>query len=396
MNTKDTKKKRRPKGTGAIFYKESRKSFCGHINVDIGKGKTKRKYVYGKTKTEVSDKLKDIEFRSKNREFIEKDESETMKFYDFAEMMIEERFAHNEIRVSTYDRHLSTLKMLADISGLLLGEITEETVKDFFLKKLGYSQSSLNKMYQLMGSVFKAALKKNLISDNPLIDVKRPKSRQELIPVRALTIGEQNQLLNLLLYSDVRYSEIMLLSLYTGMRVGECCALSVEDVDLDRKTLFIHKTVTRGSHGATAISPKTKNGSVRTITLDDDMVELLKGSIDERKNGFIFSSSNGKLVTTNQVNYSYAKALKDNGIVDNSEYGKVNLHSLRHTYATRLIESGVPAHVVQKELGHSDISITMNIYCSVFDKYREKHLETARNYMLKNNISIRGLLGCQA
>ena len=111
---------------------------------------------------------------------------------------------------------------------------------------------------------------------------------------------------------------------------------------------------------------------------------------------FIFSSSNGKLVTTNQVNYSYSNVLKKNDIVNKDVYGKVNLHSLRHTYATRLIESGIPAHVVQKELGHSDVSITMNIYCSVFDKFRKEHLATARDYMLKNNLSMRCHIGCQA
>ena len=89
-----------------------------------------------------------------------------------------------------------------------------------------------------------------------------------------------------------------------------------------------------------------------------------------------------------QVNYSYTKAMKDYHIIDRNVFGKVDLHSLRHTYATRCIESGMPAKVLQKILGHSDISITLNIYCSVFEKYRNEHLAIADEYMRSNNLAI--------
>lgn len=391
------KKKRRPKGTGAIYYLDSRKCYAGNTLVDIGKGKTKKKYVYGKTKTEVADKLRDIEYRSKNGEFIEKDEKEIVTFYDYADRMIEERYTLNEIRPSSYDRLQSTLKMLDDISGYKLIEITEEDIKSFFKKKIkSYSQSSINKQFQLLGSVMKLALKDGIISVNPMSDMKRPKSKQELIPVRALTVDEQKKLLNVLLSEDIQYSDIMLLSLYTGARIGECCALSVEDVSLADKSIYIHKTVSRGSYGKTVISNLPKNKRARTIPIDDDVVRLLKECIGKRKRGLIFLSSNGNIITTNQVNESYSSVLKKHNIVDHGVYGKVDLHSLRHSYATRCIEASMPAKVLQGLLGHSDISITLDTYCSVFDKYRNEHLDTVREYMKNNNLSISCQIGCQA
>ena len=391
------KKKRRPKGTGAIYYVDSRKCYAGNTLVDIGKGRTKKKYVYGKNKTEVADKLRDIDFRSKNGEFIEKDKTEIVTFYDYADRIIEERYSLNEIRASSYDRLLSTLKMLDDISGYKLIEITEEDIKSFFKKKIkSYSQSSINKQFQLLGSVMKLALKDGVISVNPMSNIKRPVSKQELTPVRALTVDEQKKLLNVLLTEDIQYSDIMLLSLYTGARIGECCALAVEDVNLADKTIFIHRTVSRASYGKTVISNLPKNKRARTVPIDDDMVSLLKDCIGKRKRGLIFFSSNGNIITTNQVNESYSGVLKKHKIVDHGVYGKVDLHSLRHTYATRSIEAGVSAVVLQGLLGHSDISITLDTYCSVFDKYRNEHLELIRKYMKNNNLSISCQIGCHA
>ena len=118
------------------------------------------------------------------------------------------------------------------------------------------------------------------------------------------------------------------------------------------------------------------------------MIDFLKSIIGNKKKGLLFLSSNQNLVPANQVNYHYSELLEKNHIIDDTVYGKVDLHSLRHTYATRCIESGMPANVLQRLLGHSDISITLDTYCSVFDKYRNEHLAEADKYMRANDLSI--------
>ena len=80
--------------------------------------------------------------------------------------------------------------------------------------------------------------------------------------------------------------------------------------------------------------------------------------------------------------------MKSNDILDPSVYGKVDLHSLRHTFATRCIEGGMPAKVLQKILGHTDISITLNVYCDVFERYESEHMTAATEYMKANNLAI--------
>ena len=127
---------------------------------------------------------------------------------------------------------------------------------------------------------------------------------------------------------------------------------------------------------------------MRLLHINDDVTEFLKDIIGDKDCGLLFKSSNNKLITTNQVNYVYANVIKNYHIVDDSVFGKVDLHSLRHTYATRCIESGMPAKVLQKVMGHTDINITLNTYCSVFEKYRNEHLAIADEYMKSNNLAI--------
>ncbi|MFR1807013.1 MAG: site-specific integrase [Ruminococcus sp.] len=204
-----------------------------------------------------------------------------------------------------------------------------------------------------------------------------------------MTVDEQKKLIDVLKSEDIRYSEQMLLSMFTGMRMGEINALEVGDINFNDRTIRVCKTVSRGLNGKTYISNSTKTkAGMRTIYFNDDMADFLKQCIGDKKDGLIFASSVDKLVTTNQVNYQYANTLKKYEILDKSVYGKVDLHSLRHTYATRCIESGMPAKVLQNLLGHTDIRITLDTYCDVFQKYSMENLAVADNYMKSNNIAI--------
>ena len=389
IKTKDTKSKKitLPYGDGSIYFVEKRNRYAGQIQLLIDDERV-RKTVYGKTEREVRNKLKELQIQALAGNLHIDKKPKIPTIFQYAEKMMDEQLALNEIRQSSYDRKMETLKMLSDISYKQLDEVSEDDLIAFFKTQLDYSQSCINKMYQLLGAVFIKAVNRKIIEDNPLREIKRSKSNKKTIPVRALTVEEQKKLLNVLKNEDVRYSDIMLLSMFTGMRIGECCALMVEDIDLVEKTITVSKTVARGKYGRNVLNETKTSAGMRKLHLSDDIFEFLKSCIGNKDKGLLFLSSNQNLVTTNQVNYSYAAALKAYDIVDTSVYGRVDLHSLRHTYATRCIESGMPAKVLQKLLGHTDINITLNTYCSVFEKYSNEHLAVADEYMKQNDIKI--------
>lgn len=94
----------------------------------------------------------------------------------------------------------------------------------------------------------------------------------------------------------------------------------------------------------------------------------------------------GHLLNTSQVNMVFQRLLEKYDIIDKKVRGKVSLHSLRHTFATRCIEAGMQAKVLQHLLGHSDISVTFNTYCDAFESFQRENLAMADEYFASMGI----------
>lgn len=384
-NKKKGKKKSGRRGFGTVYYDNIHGCFAGQISITTGGSKKVRKTVYGKTEKEVWIKLDKLRLDSEAGLYIE---SNNVTFYELSNRYIEEQVSLNMIRASTAIRKQETLKNLKPLHNLRIQDITEDDIKRFFAKyMMNYAQSTINKAIQLIKAVFFEAKKKKYITDNFMETFKYPKSKNLQEDVRAFSLEEEKKFIVALRNSNVLYKEIMLISLFTGARISEIAALNVQDINLDKHVIFINKTVSKGNNGEAIVYNETKTkAGMRQLYISKDIEKFLVDCIGERTEGLLFTSSNNNIIRTQNVYYQFRKIIDNYDIVDKSIPGKVDLHSLRHTYCSRCYESNMPVKVLQDLIGHTDISTTMNVYVDTFDI--AKYSEEAYEYQKAQDLSI--------
>ena len=378
--------KRRARGDGAIYRDEKRGVYVGQITIGVDeRGKRKRKTVYGRTKAEVKAKLKGVEYQIYDGTFV--DES-GITVYHLAKQMLDDKRNHGEIKDTTYFLGLETLKAMKEIHHIPLQALNETQIKAFLLSKVNYSQSTINKIFLLLHSTVSEAERRHISPGDPMKFVKKPRSTKKAEKIRALTREEQRKLAEILRTEDITYSRQMLLSLLTGMRMGEVNALHVEDVSFAFGSITVRRTISRGQKGEALLEDTTKTeAGIRTLPITREVKELLQDCIGEKTGGVIFTH-NGKLITTAQVNATYRRTLEKFAILDQTvTTGRVDLHSLRHTFGTRCVEAGMSFKALQTLMGHTDIKITMNTYAEAQQDFVLDNVRIMEEYLVQNGLT---------
>lgn len=371
--------KKKGNGEGTVYKYKS--GYRGQIVVGIDdEGKPIRRSVTGKSVKEVNEKLTAIKNSIITGTYIAPDK---ITVCELARLMLEDDLNLNYIKQGTYFRNIETVKRIEKnqyMKTTPIQDLRYTAVKNYVLSETCMSQSIINKIYTMLQRVMREAKKRRIINDNPLADLKKPKSSQNKEKVRALTKEEEIKLYGVLTSEDVNYSHQMLLSMLTGMRMGEVNALKVDDIDMRFKTININKTMSRGLKGEAFLSnsTKTENG-MRVIPISATIMPLIKEILKCSGEVFLFESR-GKLVNTSQVNMQFQRIVEKYEILDPMVKGRVSLHSLRHTFATRCIEAGMQPKVLQHLLGHSDIKITLNTYCDAFENFQNENIAKTDEY----------------
>lgn len=281
-----------------------------------------------------------------------------------------------------YDNYIKNVFGLHKLSA-----IKRVDVENFLLDmRENYSYNTTVSVKNTLGNMLKYAVKNNYIDYNvcdnvELVRTKSDKAKKILKDETKYLADEQIKLF--FEYCEKRNTNVRHIAkfmLYTGLRVGEACALTWDDIDFEKRYIYVNKTYTqyaeynndRKTHTSYTQTPKTEN-SVRKVPMCRAVYELLENQKNSRqsKKNFVFLSIRGTPYTARGVNQSLESAIKnfnENRPPDSIELPLFTPHWLRHTFATMCLKSGIPPKVVQSYMGHSDIQTTMNIYTHVSDE----------------------------
>ena len=363
---------KRGNGEGSIIYHKKLKRWMGSYTFG-----GKRKYIYGKTRTEVKDKLNKELVKIQENNYINKSNITLKEIVDRYNI---DDFNANLISEVAYLRRKETANIIKkmNIANYPIQKITSTQINEALLSICNYSNSTITKVFGMLKSTYNKAILLKILNSS-FFNIKgliiKPKSKKEDKKIDSLTIEEQQLFLNELNKKDYKYKDIFYIALFSGMRIGEILALTKNDIDLNNNLIKIQRTLTKDLNGKLKIGSTTKT---YTGTREIPITHLFKNNIinNLKDDDILFYLSNHELINPTIIN-SHFKRICRNANISKT----VNTHMLRHTYATRCIESGMSAVVLSKLLGHKDIETTLNTYTSVFNKFKEDEIEKYTNYI---------------
>jgi integrase len=295
------------------------------------------------------------------------------------------------VKQSTYAKYIYTLEthILPTLGGYRLHKLTSADIDNFTKSKLtdgrvdkdgGLSAKTVRDILSVIKSIIDFGEKEKLINKSYLT-VTYPKSVQPDIHV----ISRQEQaILEDYLYKDIDLSKLgILICLYTGLRIGEICALQWKDISIPKSVISVTQTMQRVKNTDNQSSTKTKilidtpksKTSVRDIPVPKFIIDYLKGFRTSNLNGqaYLLTGTENKFIEPRTYQILFAKYIKSSGIT------QVNFHATRHTMATRCVEAGFDIKSLSEILGHANVSTTLNRYVhSSFEQKRKNMMKLER------------------
>ena len=242
-------------------------------------------------------------------------------------------------------------------------DISEEDVQQFVFKKLkeGLSQKSVKDILIVLKMILRYGAKHNLM-EHRQIDIRFPTERERQ-EVEVLSKANQRKIMEFVKNNFTFQNLGIYICLSAGLRIGEVCALTWNDIDAEQGVIYVNKTIQRiylvgEIEKRTEViidTPKSKN-SIREIPMTKELLRMVK-PLKKVVNSSFFVLTNSAAPTEPRTYRNYYKRL-----MKQLDIPALKFHGLRHSFATRCIESNCDYKTVSVLLGHSNISTTLNLY----------------------------------
>jgi integrase len=382
------------------------------IGTNPNTGKAIYKYTYAKTQREVREKMKNItddapEIVTANGKYVKVEDIETdedaLTFGEWLQTWLKE-YKLNSVSPSTYESYNVIIKhhLIPALGKTPITKLSTDQIQQLLndsqavgARKDGrpgkLATTSVIKMKIVINSALKQAVKNRIIPFNPTEAAIPPRIVHK--EIRILSPEEQKMFLHAV--EGHRLEALFKLALATGMRKGELMALTWDDIDFENESISVTKSANRVRDPHTRKtsietgSTKSRSG-IRQVPLLPAMVPVLEkhrtfqegekrvaGSA-YNKQGLVFCSNVGTYIEPTRINTTLGKLRKKAGLEH------INFHALRHTFATRALENGIPARVVQEILGHSDVSLTLNRYTHVLKATSQDQIFKMNSLFMKD------------
>lgn len=377
--------RRGEKGQGSFRYRENGKVEYRFSYVDELGVRHRKSF----TATNEHECMKKFYTWQENQEKIHRGINIDASIVDVLKIRYLMDFEMNYISEAGYGRNLDSLKIIekSAISTVPINKLEKRHIEGFLKTITKYSNSVIEKVFQQLRLAFDVAYDKGIIEKNIMQsrDIRRPKSSKPDRKVRGLTMEEQRILIDALNAKKTHhdrndYHLQLFIEMYSGLRMGEINALRKKDIDLENNVVHVRSTISRGIDFKPYIKDTTKTyAGLRDVPISKKLKPYLVEAVNRyhsNPEGLLFYDHiTDTIITTNQVNSFFQR------VCENAGLPKLGQHALRHTFATRCIESGIPAVVLKTWLGHKDIHVTLDTYTDVFKSMDNGALEKFDSYI---------------
>lgn len=363
-----------PKG---ITWREDRHSYLGRVTFQG------QAYVlYDKNWKRLDLKLQELRVELRKGTYVKETSLTLNQWFDqWMELYKNKKLKYGSIR--SYNNHFNYY-IRKGIGKKKLKDIKADDIQKLYnnLCDNGYSTGSIKIVATILSGCYKKAFNNRMIAFNPvpMAEIPNGKEKEE----KYVFTKEQQDIFRKYIKESYlcNFFEIMLMS---SMRIGEARALRWMDIDFEKKLISVNHTLVETTGGGYMLdTPKTKK-SKRKIPMLETAYEILKGMKENAENmniggeeNYVFCLPDGSEISRFRVEYQLKK-IEERMVNEDATVGHISSHTLRHSFATRAIESGMKPQTLKVIMGHSSLSMTMDLYAHVLGEEKVQEMILLEN-----------------